>query len=273
MAPRRFETAVVTGGASGLGAAIVDVLRSHGARVVVSDIREDALRAFVDERSGDGPEILAHACDVTDPEAMEAMATFAVETLGHVDLWVNNAGVAAAGRCEETDVASWMRVVDVDLMGVVWGCRAILPHLRERDGGAILNVASAAALVCGPQMAAYNTAKKGVMGLSQSLVTELAGTGVTVTCLCPTFFHTNLLDTATGDPTMLKVGEKLMVRSPWTAKQVAGVALNDTLRGRAFSIPMRDGAWVWLLRRWFPQYAGEWIGGIYSRAARRFRSR
>lgn len=272
MGRRRFETAVVTGGASGLGAALVDRLRAHGARVVVSDVREDALRAFVDARAGQGPEIHGLVCDVTDPEAMIGLAADAIERLGHVDLWVNNAGVAAAGRCEDTDVASWTRVIDVDLMGVVWGCRAILPHLRERGGGAILNVASAAALVCGPQMAAYNTAKKGVMGLSQSLVTELADTDVTVTCLCPTFFQTNLLHTATGDASMLKVGAKLMAGSSWSADDVAGVALNDTLRGRPFSVPMRDGAWIWLLRRAFPQHAGQWIGAIYRRG-RRFRPR
>lgn len=269
---RRFETAVVTGGARGLGAALVDRLRAHGARVVVSDVREEALEAFVSARTADGgPPLLGIAADVSDVEQVEALARRAVTWLGAVDLWVNNAGVAAAGRCEETSEATWRRVVEIDLMGVVWGCRAILPHFQQRREGALLNVSSAAGLVCGPEMAAYNVAKAGVVGLSQSLATELTGSDITVTCLCPTFFASGLLQTAEGDPGLLRMADKLMQRSRWTADQVAGQALNDALRGRFFSVPMADGRWVWRLRRLFPERSGRWIGRVFYRGRARSR--
>ncbi len=267
---RRFETAVITGGARGLGAAFVDRLRAHGASVVVADVRAEGLEAFVAARRDDGgPPIHGVVCDVSDPEAVRALADAAFRHLGSVDLWVNNAGVAAAGATEDTEVSTWRRVIDIDLMGVVWGARAILPHFRSRGRGAMINVASAAALVCGPEMAAYNVAKKGVLGLTESLATELYGTGVTVTCVCPTFFATGLMETAEGDPALLRFAGKLMDKASTTADDVAAQALHDAIRGRIHSVPMADGLWIWRLRRWFPERASGLIGWVYARGKKR----
>lgn len=263
----RWRRAVVTGAARGLGAGFVDVLRAEGTAVLASDVRADSLDAFAAARAG-GPPLFTRACDVRDPAAVEALAAAAHESLGGVDLWVNNAGIAAAGTVEETSTEVWARVLDVDLRGVVWGAREAVPLLRAAGGGAIVNVASAAALVNGPGMAAYNTAKSGVEGLSRSMAADLYGSGITVTVLCPTFFQTGLLEDAAGDAKALGLAAKLMARSPLSSEDVARRALDDAARGRLYSVPMADGRWAWRLRRWLPEAST----GIIARTYRKIRS-
>jgi NAD(P)-dependent dehydrogenase (short-subunit alcohol dehydrogenase family) len=125
-------------------------------------------------------------CDVT---RLADVRSLAEACTGAVDLVVNNAGVGAGGRIGELSIEDW-RWTDVDLYGVIHGCHVFVPILREQGRGHVLNVASAAGLLCAPHMAAYNVAKAGVVALSETLAAELAGSGVGVTVLCPTFFKT-----------------------------------------------------------------------------------
>lgn len=267
----RWKTAVITGGARGLGAGFVEVLRAQGTEVVVSDVREDALRDYVDALPP-GPAAHAIPCDVSSPEQVQALHDAALERLGRIDLWVNNAGIAVGGPAETTSVEAWRRIVDINLLGVAWGCRAVAPTMMAAGKGHIINVASAAGLVCGPEMAAYNTTKIAVDGLSRSLALDLAPHGVGVTVLCPTFFKTGLIDDAEADERQRRIVTKLMNKAKLSSADVARAALNDAARGRLYSVPMFDGRLGWWIRRFFPESAGailRWMfGQVSTRAAR-----
>ncbi len=251
MVKHEVNVAVVTGAGSGLGRALARALHRKGVSVVVADVVEARAQEVAAEL---GERAVPFVVDVRDAAAMAALLTFAVDTLGPVDLWVNNAGVAVAGLVGDVPLEDWIWVVDVNLWGVVHGCHVAVPYLKARGRGAVLNVASAAGLVATGGLAPYNVTKSAVVSLSETLYSELKGTGVSVTVLCPTFFETRLLEDArTTDPSLTRVASKLMKRAPVQADQVAERALADVASGRLHSVPMIDGQVMWAVRRALPQ--------------------
>jgi short-subunit dehydrogenase len=165
--------AVVTGASSGIGRATALELARRGAGLVVAARREEPLVSLVDECKRHGAEALAVPTDVTDPGAVERLAERARERFGHVDAWVNNAGVYLVGRFEDTPLEAFRRVLEVNLLGCVHGARAILPHFRSRRAGVLVNVASVDAHVPAPLVSAYVASKFAVLGWSESLRQEL----------------------------------------------------------------------------------------------------
>jgi NAD(P)-dependent dehydrogenase (short-subunit alcohol dehydrogenase family) len=137
--------AVVTGGGSGLGRALAKRLAAQGAAVVVSDVRGDAARAVADEIAAAGGTSHALVCDVTRAGDVELLAAESARLLGPVDLLVNNAGIGAGGLVGDVSLEDWRRAVDVNLWGVIYGCHFLVPGMRARRRGHVLNVASAAA--------------------------------------------------------------------------------------------------------------------------------
>ncbi|MCB9662922.1 MAG: SDR family NAD(P)-dependent oxidoreductase [Alphaproteobacteria bacterium] len=265
--------AVVTGGGSGLGAAFARALAGRGIPVVLADLDGARAEAVAGEVRALGVDAWGLEVDVRDARAMEALRDVAIGKLPALDLWINNAGVAVAGAVGEVPLDDWRWVLDVNLMGVIHGCHAVVPHLRAQGRGVVLNVSSAAGLLATPEMAPYNVAKAGVVSLSETLYGELSPLGLGVTVLCPTFFRTNLLDAArSASPRALRIAGRLMDRSSFTPDDVAEAALRDALAGRLFSVPMSDGRWLWRLRRLLPQgfYDGYRHGvGLVRRLASR----
>jgi NAD(P)-dependent dehydrogenase (short-subunit alcohol dehydrogenase family) len=237
-----FERAVVTGAGSGLGRALCVELAARGARVLASDIDEDAARATAEAcRSA-----AWMRCDVSKLAEVEALAEAAEEKLGGVDLIVNNAGVAVAGRVGEIPIADWHWLMGVNLWGVIHGCHVFVPRLRRQRRGHILNVASVAGLIHLPPLAAYNVSKAGVVALSETLRFELHREGIGVTVLCPTFFASNIGVSARGPATATAVAAKTIV------------------------MPMRDGRWVHRLKRLVPERFFAIGRSIIRREAHRF---
>ena len=260
--------AVVTGAGSGLGKALALELARRGHDVVGCDLEEARLEALAPELEALGSRLVGLRVDVTVPEGVEGLRDAAMHAGGRLDVWVNNAGVAVAGEVGDVPLADWRWLLEVNLMGVVHGCHVAVPVMRRQGSGRILNVASAAGLVSTPGMAAYNASKAAVVALTETLAGELAGTGVGATVLCPTFFPTNLLDTArSADERHRRTAHKLMQRSTWTAADVARVALTDLEAGRLYSVPMADGRWLWRLKRAAPDR----FGGLLAWGARRIR--
>ncbi len=185
--------AVVTGAGSGIGREIARQVADLGGRVVVADVSEAGAAETVDlvtRRHGPGRAVAA-VVDVADEAAVAALAERVAAEHGVPDLVVNNAGIAVAGSFADTTAQEWQRIVDVNLWGVVHGCRhfgALLAALGE--GGTIVNTASAAAYLPSRSLPAYATTKAAVLMLSQCLRAELAGAGVGVTALCPGFVDT-----------------------------------------------------------------------------------
>lgn len=253
MSRHTVSAAVVTGAGSGLGRALALELASRGAKVVVSDVSLQGADETVSLVRAAGGEAHAMTCDVRDAEAMQALWDAAHEAVGPLDVWVNNAGVAVAGPVGQVSLEDWHWVVDVNMWGMVHGCHVAAPAFAERGRGVIINVASAAGLMATPGMGPYNVSKAAVVSLSETLYGELRSHGVGVTVVCPTFFETNLLDSARATGGQLKLAGKLMQRSKVQAPDVARAAVDDALAGRLFSVAMRDGRMGWALRRALPQ--------------------
>lgn len=248
------KRAVVTGAASGLGKAIAEELASRGAKVLVTDVDEDGARQVAEALSSLGRHAASMKVDVRRPEEVAAMAAKADELFGGTDILVNNAGLAVVGELGKIPVDQWQFQVDVNLMGVIWGCHYFGPKMAEQKSGWILNVASSAGIVSAPMMGPYNVTKAGVIALSETLFAELGPANVRVSALCPTFLRTNIhkatrsFGGGTGEKT-----DKLVTEAKWSAEDVAKVAIDELLAGRLYIIPQTDGKVLWRAKRMLGQ--------------------
>ncbi|HYN96212.1 MAG TPA: SDR family oxidoreductase [Pilimelia sp.] len=175
---------VVTGASSGIGAATALELARRGAHVVLAARREDALDAVATQCRALGVRAEVVPTDVTDPAAVQRLADTAVERFGHIDAWVNNAAVATYGTLTEVPPAEFRRVIEVNLLGVAYGMRSALGHLRTAGRGVIVNNASVLAEVAMPYLTSYNAAKHGVRGLSDTVRQELRLSGERGISIC-----------------------------------------------------------------------------------------
>jgi NAD(P)-dependent dehydrogenase (short-subunit alcohol dehydrogenase family) len=181
---------VVTGGGSGIGRATALAFAERGAAVVVCDVDIEGARRTAELAGLIGPEAHAYQVDVSDEKAMDAFAADVVENHGAPGIVVNNAGIGHAGTFLATTEDEWRRVLDVNLWGVIHGCRSFASRMPS---GHIVNVASAAAYLPSKDLAAYSASKAAVLALSQSLRGELAGRGIRVSVICPGFVNTNIV--------------------------------------------------------------------------------
>ncbi|WP_010141107.1 SDR family NAD(P)-dependent oxidoreductase [Oceanicola sp. S124] len=189
------KTAIVTGAASGIGAAIAEALAASGATVVVADLKQEAAEAEVAKIEAAGGKALAFEGNVADPASVEAMVAFAEEKTGALHLLVNNAGIGgAAAPVGEYPVDSWKQVIDVNLNGVFYGIRFAVPAMKKAGGGAIVNIASVLGSVGIANSSAYVTAKHAVVGLTKNAALEHAADNIRVTAVGPGFIHTPLVD-------------------------------------------------------------------------------
>lgn len=167
-------TAVVTGGASGIGAATAALLTARGARVAVLDLAPEA-----------AADVVALRCDVSDDRSVRAAVADAADQLGGIDILVNNAGIGAQGTIEANDDEEWHRVFDVNVVGLVRVSRAALPHLRRSSRAAIVNTCSIAATAGLPERALYGATKGAVLSLTLSMAADHLADGIRVNCVNP----------------------------------------------------------------------------------------
>ncbi|MFF6780947.1 SDR family oxidoreductase [Streptomyces sp. NPDC012510] len=192
------QLALVTGAAGGIGRATAFAFAEAGARVIAVDVdAEGAARTAESSRLIGAPEAWAEAVDVSDEQAMEKLSEKVAREYGVVDVLVNNAGIGLAGSFLDTTPEDWRKVLDVNLWGVIHGCRLFGKQMVERgQGGHIVNTASAAAYLPSRSLPAYSTSKAAVLMLSECLRAEFAGKGIGVSAICPGIVNTNITSTA-----------------------------------------------------------------------------
>ncbi|WP_371657017.1 MULTISPECIES: SDR family oxidoreductase [unclassified Streptomyces] len=192
------QLVLITGAASGIGRATAFAFAEAGARIVAVDRdAEGAARTADMSRLIGAPEAWAETVDVSDEQAMEKLAEKVAAEYGIVDVLVNNAGIGLSGSFFDTTTEDWKKVLDVNLWGVIHGCRIFGKQMTERgQGGHIVNTASAAAYQPSKALPAYSTTKAAVLMLSECLRAELAGQGIGVSAICPGFVNTNITSTA-----------------------------------------------------------------------------
>jgi NAD(P)-dependent dehydrogenase (short-subunit alcohol dehydrogenase family) len=195
------KTAFVTGGAGGIGFALGRAFAQAGMKVTLADIETDALEAAVKSLHTIGPDVRGVVCDVADPASVDRAASETIQAFGNVHVVCNNAGVAAAGGIDNISLDNWRWVLDVNLMGVLHGIRAFLPHIRGHgEGGHIVNTASMAGMDGGLGFSPYTASKFAVVGMSEGLAQQLKPHGIGVSVLCPSFVRTRIAESGRNRP-------------------------------------------------------------------------
>ena len=241
---------LITGAGSGLGRALAKRYGAAGCAVACADVVPE--RALETATTIPGAGHMAFVVDVGNDASFNALYLAVDQRFGTPDVLVNNAGIASGGLMVETTMAEWHDIIDINLLGVVRGCRAFLPQMIERGSGRILNIASFAGLAGAPGMMSYGVAKAGVVALSEQLRAELHDSGISVSVACPAFFQTNILQSCIGSEQVKASAAKMMARSKDTLDGVADRIFAATERGEYLILPTRDEPMRWRLKRWFP---------------------
>ena len=248
---------LVTGGASGLGAALAAEFLKRGDRVLVTDLAESY-------EAPEGADYLR--LNVTSDDDWDAARTWVESNWSGLDVLVNNAGIATGGRIDVVSLDEWRGVIDVNLLSVVRGCRTFVPLMKRQRSGHIVNTASLAGLVHPPAMASYTAVKAGVVAISETLSYELSPWDIAVSAVCPGFFRTNLASSLAGsDAAVDKVAARLIEKSPLTAPQVAAEVMKGINARRMVIQPDAPGRKA----VWTKKFARP----LYDREQRRFAAR
>lgn len=258
--PFRGRTAIITGGASGIGRALGAALARDGAEVVLADVDGDAAAQVASELAAAGGSIEGRTLDVRDADAFSSLVADVSGRRGGLDLLFNNAGLSLGGPTHELTAAHWERMIDVNIRGVVHGVLAAYPAMVERGRGHIVNTASGAGLAAPPFVTAYAMTKHAVVGLSTGLRAEAALHGVQVSVLCPGSIDTPILDrrpdpdlpatasvTVTAREYLAAVGQK-----PVDVDGFARRALDQVARNRSIIVVPAAAKSLWYLQRLSP---------------------
>lgn len=252
---------LVTGAGSGLGKALATRFVAGGDRVLLTDLDPVAGAAAAESL---GQPFLP--LDVTADESWDAASEWCRREWDGLDVLVNNAGVGAGGRVEKIPMSDWEWIIEINLKGVVRGCRTFIPVFKGQGSGHIVNVASLAAVMKLPAMSSYNVTKAGVLALSETLRYELEPYGIGTTVACPAFFPTNLNDRLRSpDPAAAQLSVKLMESSTLTAEKVADQVYDAVARRRFLVLTRGEAVRAARLKRFLPRLVDAQVRRYWAR--------
>lgn len=246
------KRAFITGAASGLGKALCEHLSKDGWTIGISDIDLINLNATASMIQQNGGKAIAQKLNVADSDEYKQVVDAFLSQTGGIDLLVNNAGVGDAGAMGEYSLENWNWVVDINQMGVIYGCHFFVPIMKQQQSGYIINIASAAAFVSTPNMGAYNATKAAVRAISETLSLELRSSNIGVSAVMPTFFKTNIMQHARGGEEYQVMGKKMMEKSNLEASTVADEILRKAGRGKLNIILPFQARFLFFMKRFFP---------------------
>lgn len=255
---------LVTGGASGLGLALVTAFLERGDRVMVADL------AATDDRPASVPGDARYLrLDVRSEEEWQAARAEIEQIWGGIDVLVNNAGIAQGGRIEYLTEEDWRLITDINLLGVARGCRTFVPMLKAQGHGHLVNTASLAGLVHPPTMASYTAVKAAVVAVSETLRWELEPFGIDVSVLCPSFFRTNLASSLnSSDPAASGFASKLIDRSERGADEIAAEVMTGLDAKEFLILPDPDARKAYRGKRFMPAAYARTMLGMGQKFAR-----
>jgi len=252
------KVAVVTGSTSGIGLGVARALAAEGADIVLNGFgAADAIEALRKELGAGGVRVTYNAADMSKPAEIAGMVEAATRELGRVDILVNNAGIQFTAPVEEFPVERWDAIIAINQSAVFHGIRAVLPQMKQRNFGRIVNVASVHGLVASTDKVAYVAAKHAVVGITKVVALETATTGITCNAICPGWVLTPLVqkqiddlaarENITADAARTRLlGEKQPSREFATPEQIGALAVflcsDAAAQIRGVALPI-DGGW------------------------------
>lgn len=216
------KTALITGSTSGIGLGVATALAEAGANVVLNGFGDAAdierIRSTLAERTG--VQVIHSGADMSKPEEIAAMVETATRQIGGIDVLVNNAGIQFVAPVDEFPDAKWEQIVGINLSSNFYTTKAVLPGMKARNWGRVINIASAHGLVASPFKSAYVAAKHGVVGLTKTVALEVAETGITCNAICPGYVKTPLVEGQIRDQAKVhQMTEEQVVREVILASQ------------------------------------------------------
>lgn len=262
------KSVVITGAASGIGEALAHASAAKGARLLLADIDATGLERVVSALQAKGAECSALLTDTGNEAAIYALAEAALQRLGGADIVINNAGVGLLAPVDKliTTDAQWL--MNINFWGVVHGCQAFIPQLRQRPDAMLVNISSIFAMVSVPTQSIYNASKAAVRGFSDALREELQSTGVGVLCVHPGGIKTNIANRARITDVSLVADTDQEMRDNFdklarTTPQQAAATILHAIESRKTRVLIGADAWFmdWMFRL-FPAHASHWLSNI-----------
>lgn len=253
------KSAIITGSTSGIGLGIAQEFAKNGVNLVINGFGDKKeIDYLIETLKEHGVEVIYYDADMTKPDTIEAMVQHAHAYFGSVDILVNNAGIQHVAPVEEFPIKKWDEIIAIDLSAAFHTIRCVLPMMREKHWGRVINIASAHALVASPFKSAYVAAKHGLLGLTKVVALEMAQQGITCNAICPGYVRTPLVENQVADTAKARgispeaVVKDVLLAAQWTKQfvsieQVAQIALflctdaAANITGTSLSV---DGGWT-----------------------------
>jgi NADP-dependent 3-hydroxy acid dehydrogenase YdfG len=232
------KVVIITGASSGIGEATAKELAFKGAKVVLAARREDRLQKIQEEIENNGGKAIYKVTDVTSQEQMEELAEYALKEFGKIDVMVNNAGLMPLSPVHEKKIKEWDTMVDVNIKGVLYGTAAVLPSMRERKEGHIINISSVAGHLIGPAGSVYSATKFGVRAFTEGLRKEECVNNIRTTIISPGAVESELPETISGSELKSAINDFYQVAIPaesiansiaFAIEQPSNVAINEMI--------------------------------------------